>query len=138
MSYEVVETEEVPITDLSEIDSLPPDQKIRDIDTALGLGNLKAKIWYFEPGDEIQYHAHSEQEELFYVIEGEFSLKLGESDDAEIVEVGEGDFWAAKPKVGHGHHYIGDDEGILLALGAPGTTDPGTDPRKFEEEQEDE
>ncbi|MFB6283118.1 MAG: cupin domain-containing protein [Halobacteria archaeon] len=135
MSYEVVDTEDVPITDLSEIDSLPPDLKIRDIDAAVGLTNFNVKLWYFEPGDEIQYHAHSEQEELYYVIQGEFSLKLGDPDEAEIVKVGAGKFWAAKPEVGHGHRCIGDEEGIILALGAPNVPDPGKDPHSIEKEE---
>lgn len=132
MEYEVVETEDVPVTDLSEIEGIPPDLNIRDIDAFMGLENLKTKIWYFEPGEEIQYHAHSEQEEFYYVLEGKFSLKLGRSGETEIREVGPGTFWAAGPEIGHGHRYIGDDKGAILAIGAPPVTDPGLNPHELD------
>jgi len=128
MDYEVVHTDDVDRTDLSGIDEVPPDLDVRAIDEVLGLDGMKAKVWYFEPGDEIAYHAHSEQEELYYALSGEFSLKLGRSGETEIREVGPGAFWVAKPEVGHGHRYVGDDQGAVLALGAPAVHDPGLDP----------
>ncbi|MEF8775967.1 MAG: cupin domain-containing protein, partial [Haloarculaceae archaeon] len=128
MEYEVVDTDDVPTTDLSEVEEIPPDLEIRPVGAHLGLEELRATLWYFEPGEEIQYHAHSEQEEFFYVIEGEFSVKLGRSGEEEYVAVEAGAFWAAGPEVGHGHRYVGDDTGVILAIGAPPVEDPGIDP----------
>ncbi|MDY6779697.1 MAG: cupin domain-containing protein [Halobacteria archaeon] len=133
MEYDVAETEDVPLTDLSEIESLPPDNDVRAVDDFLGLDEMRAKLWYFEPGEQIDYHAHSEQEEFFYVVKGEFSLKLGRSGEEEIVEVGPGAFWAAGPEVGHGHRYVGDDEGVVLAIGAPAVEDPGLNPHDLDD-----
>ena len=133
MEYELVDLEDAPVTDLSEIESLPPDLDVRPVGDLLGLERMRATVWYFEPGEEIQYHAHSEQEELYYVIEGEFSLKLGRSGEAEYVEVGEGALWAAGPEIGHGHRYVGDDRGIVLSVGAPAVEDPGLDPHQLDE-----
>ncbi|MEF8814857.1 MAG: cupin domain-containing protein [Halovenus sp.] len=138
MEYGVTDTEEVPITDLSQTDEIPPDLEIREVDRALGCGELAAKLWYFEEGEEIGYHAHAEQEELFYVIDGTFSLKLGRSDEAEYVEVDEGAFWAAAPMIGHGHRCVSEDGGTVLALGAPNTEDPGLDPHELADEEIDE
>jgi len=132
MEYEIVKTEDVPTTDLSEIDEVPPDLNIRDVGNALGTRETVMKIWYFEPGEEIQYHAHSEQEEIYYAIEGEFSLKLGKSGEEKYTEVDEGTFWIARPEVGHGHRYIGDDRGVVLAIGAPPVNDPGLDPHSLD------
>jgi uncharacterized cupin superfamily protein len=134
MEYEVVDTEDVPVTDLSEVEEIPPDLDIRPLGQHLGLENMRAALWYFEPGEEIQYHAHSEQEEFYYVLEGEFSLKLGRSGEAEYVTVEEGAVWAAGPEIGHGHRYVGDDRGVILAIGAPNTEDPGLDPHSLDEE----
>lgn len=131
MEYEVLDLENVPLTDLAGDDDVPPDLEIRAIDAALGLSNLRAKAWYFEPGDEIGYHAHSTQEELYYVLEGEFSVKIGRSGETEIVEVGPGALYAAGPEVGHGHRYLGDDRGVILAFGAPAVDDPGLDPHSL-------
>lgn len=130
--YEVVDTDDVPLQDLSESTEMPPDLNIRAIDAALGTEQIGVKLWYFEPGEEIGYHAHSEQEELFYVLEGEFSLKLGESGEEEYVEAGPGTFWVAGPEMGHGHRCVGDEQGIVLAVGAPYVDDPGLDPHSLD------
>ena len=132
MGYEVVDLEDVPIEDLSEIDAVPPDLDIRPVGRALGLEEMRATVWYFDPGEEIQYHAHSEQEEVFFVLEGEFSLKLGRSGEEEYVEAGPGTFWVAKPEIGHGHRNVGEEIGVVLALGAPPVEDPGLDPHSLE------
>jgi uncharacterized cupin superfamily protein len=130
--YEVVDTDDVPLQDLSESEEMPPDLNIRAIDAALGTEQIGVKLWYFEPGEEIGYHAHSEQEELFYVLEGEFSLKLGESGEEEYVEAGPGTFWVAGPEMGHGHRCVGDEQGVVLAIGAPYVDDPGLDPHSLD------
>ena len=130
--YEVVDTDDVPLQDLSESTEMPPDLNIRAIDAALGTEQIGVKLWYFEPGEEIGYHAHNEQEELFYVLEGEFSLKLGESGEEEYVEAGPGTFWVAGPEMGHGHRCVGDEQGVVLAIGAPYVDDPGLDPHSLD------
>ena len=129
--YEVVHLDDVPVTDLSEVEGVPPDLDIRSVGEALGAEEMRLTVWYFDPGEEIQYHAHSEQEELYYVLEGEFSLKLGESGEEEYVEAGPGTFWIAKPEVGHGHRNVGDERGAVLAFGAPPVDDPGLDPHSL-------
>lgn len=131
MHYKVVHEDDVPVTDLSEIEEVPPDLNIRAVDSALGAEEIRCKLWYFEPGEEIQYHAHLQQEELYYVLQGDFSLKLGPSGDTEIVEAGPGTFWVAGPETGHGHRYVGEDEGVILAVGAPNVEDPGQDPHSL-------
>lgn len=115
-----VHTDDVPLVDLSEHDAVEPDVGIRPVDEMLVLDSMGAKLWYFEPGDEVGYHAHPEEEELYYVIEGEFSLKLGDPDDPTYETVGPGTFYAAGPREPHGHRCVGDGPGVVLALGAPG------------------
>jgi len=132
MGYEVVHIDDVPLTDLSDVEEIPPDLDIRGIGDALDLENMRAAVWYFDPGEEIQYHAHMEQEELYYVLEGEFSLKLGRSGEEEYVEAGPGTFWVARPEVGHGHRNVGDERGAVLAIGAPPVEDPGRDPHALD------
>jgi quercetin dioxygenase-like cupin family protein len=129
--YEVLHLDDVPITDLSEVDEVPPDLDVKRVGDALGTEEMRVTVWYFDPGEEIQYHAHSEQEELYYVLEGEFSLKLGRSGEEEYVEAGPGTFWVAKPEVGHGHRNVGDERGVVLAFGAPPVEDPGLDPHSL-------
>jgi quercetin dioxygenase-like cupin family protein len=133
MDHTVVDLSEVPVTDLSEIEEIPPDLDIRSVSEALGLSEMRAAVWYFEPGEEITYHAHSEQEELYFVLEGEFSVKLGRSGEEEYLEATEGSMWVGKPMVGHGHRNVGDERGVVLAVGAPAVEDPGLDPHSLEE-----
>lgn len=130
--YELVDTEDVPITDLSEHEDIPTDLNVRSVGDALGTEEADLSIWYFEPGEEIGYHAHSEQEEIYYIAEGEFSIKLGQPDDAEIIEVAPGAFYAVQPDIGHGHRYLGDDQGVVLAIGAPAVHDPGKVPENLD------
>lgn len=138
MEYEVFEPGEIPRRDLASDDRMPPDLDIRAIDQAMGLESVRVKLWYFEPGDEIGYHAHAEQEELFYILKGEFSLKLGRSGDTEIRTVGPGSIYGAGPGIGHGHRYLGDDEGVMLAIGAPPVDDPGLNPHELPADERDE
>lgn len=132
MDYEIVHTDDVRVTDLSEIEEIPPDLDVRSLGDALGTEETNVNLWYFDPGEEIQYHAHGEQEELYYVLQGEFSVKVGRSGEEETREVGPGTFYTASPEVGHGHRYLGDDQGIVLAIGAPGVDDPGLDPHDLD------
>jgi quercetin dioxygenase-like cupin family protein len=134
MEYSVVETDDVDVTDLSQVEEIPPDLDMQSIDSALGLEEMLCKIWHFEEGEEIGYHAHGEQEELFYVLDGRFSLKLGRSGEEEFREVGPGTFWAAGPMIGHGHRCV-SESGKVLALGAPNVSDPGRDPHGITDEE---
>jgi quercetin dioxygenase-like cupin family protein len=132
--HTVVDLDDVPVTDLSEIESIPPDLDIRSVSEALGLSQMRVTVWYFEPGEEIQYHAHAEQEEFYFVLEGEFSVKLGKSGEAEYFEATPGSMWVGEPMVGHGHRNVGDKRGVVLAVGAPTVEDPGLDPHSLDEE----
>lgn len=131
MEYAVVHLEDAPLVDLAANDSFPPDQFVRAVDEELGIEHVHMKVWYFEPGEEIQYHAHAEQEEFFYIIEGEFSIKVGRSGEEEYIEAGPGTFYSAGPGIGHGHRYVGDDRGAVLSVGVPPTRDPGLDPHQL-------
>lgn len=144
MRYEVVNKDDTETTTIEEyysrnldtVDNPSQKEEFRNlsmipVDDALGVEKLQIKLWYFEPGDEIIYHAHTEQEELYYVLEGEFSLKLGDPENPEFEKIGPGTFYVAGPKTGHGHRYIGDTTGVIMAIGAPVGFDPGRDPSDF-------
>ncbi|MEF8812944.1 MAG: cupin domain-containing protein [Halovenus sp.] len=125
----IADTDDVPLVDLSDRDDVKPTVGIRPVDEVLDLEEMGAKLWYFEPGEEVGYHAHPDEEELYYVIEGEFSVKMGPADDPTYETVGPGTFFAAGPYEPHGHRCVGDDQGIVLALGAPGdSSDDVLDP----------
>ena len=128
MDYGIVHTDDVRVTDLSEIEEIPPNLDVRSLDDALGTDEMNVNLWYFDPGEEIGYHAHGEQEELYYVLTGEFEVTVGRAGEEETETVGPGTFYAAGPEIGHSHRYVGDEQGIILAIGAPAVEDPGFDP----------
>lgn len=135
MGYEVANIEEI---DRQSVASEAPDSldlrmEYLDATEALDLDEMRVRIWYFEPGEQIPYHAQSVQEEFYYVLQGTFSLMLGEAGDEEQVEVGPGTTYAASPLVGHGHRCIGNEEGIVLAVGAPAADDEGLNPYDIQE-----
>lgn len=151
MGYAVVKQDEVPAELMSEYYSdyvernerkkeryLEADEKrpsvdvrVRPIGEVLNSEQMNVQLWTFQEGDEIEYHAHSTQEEVYYILEGRFSLKLGPTGDTEIVEVGSGTFYVAGAKTGHGHRCI-EAPGTVLAIGAPPADDPGLDPHKLD------
>jgi oxalate decarboxylase/phosphoglucose isomerase-like protein (cupin superfamily) len=94
---------------------MPPDLDIHALDKTLRIENASPKLRYFEEGEKIQFHAHSEQEEIYYVLAGEFSLKLGRSGEAEFLETSTGTVRAAPPMIDHGHRCVGEDGGTVLA-----------------------
>jgi quercetin dioxygenase-like cupin family protein len=125
--YEVVDTEDVPRMDMGELLDGLLETDARRITAALGAGESVISVWYFEPGESMPHHAHNEQEEVFYVLEGEFEVVLGPAEDVERKTIGPGSFYAAGPGVYHGHRYLGEDEGQLLAIGAPNVNDINPD-----------
>ena len=135
MEYEVRHTEDISCEDMSKQPNMPIDLTVQRVGEELGLEQLRTSIIHFEAGEEIGYHAHSNQEELYYVVDGRFSLKLGQTGDTEIIEVGPETFFAAGPRIGHGHRCISSDGGVVLAIGAPSVPDPGLDPHELADDE---
>lgn len=127
MDHAVVPTEDVPRVDMSETTDGIIDPDVRRVQAELGTENLVTNLWYFEEGEEMVHHVHDEQEEVYYVLEGEFELKLGEAGEAASHVVDEGTFFAAGAGVGHGHRCTSADGGVLLAVGSPNVTDINPD-----------
>ena len=113
-------TDDIPEVNLGDREDVQPTLRMRPVDELLGLEQMAAKLWYFDPGDEITFHAHPEEEELYYVVQGEFSLKLGDPEEPTYATAGAGTFFAAGPYEPHGHRCVGDEPGVILAIGAPG------------------
>lgn len=131
MDYEYVDVEDVDLIEMEALDQFPKGHK--QLTAALGLEESHLNVWYYEPGDKTEYHAHLDQEEVFYILEGEFELTLGDPDDMETVTAGPGTVYAAGPETGHGHRYVGDDQGVVLAVGAPPVDDTFRDPESLED-----
>ena len=88
------------------------DIKVSTLDTDGGLS--VAEITAFDKGGPAR-HLHHEQEEWFYVVEGEYVIEVGE----ERYELGPGDSVLGPRKVAHVWAHVGEGTGRLIAALQP-------------------
>lgn len=103
---------------LSELDSrMGPADVTYALTDALGAANVALNYYELAPGDSFAYgfHAHADQEELFYVQSGTVTFRL--ADEARAVSAGE------LVRFAPGEYQRGVNEGdervVALAMGAP-------------------
>lgn len=82
-----------------------------------GLENMRARLWYFEPGDKVSYHYHNEQEELFHVVSGTGTVVVGP--DKEEIQIPEGGFFRPETTTPRHLRNDTDEEVVWLIVGAP-------------------
>jgi quercetin 2,3-dioxygenase len=88
------------------------DFKVSTLDTDGGL--CVAEISSFHKGGPAR-HLHHEQDEWFYVVEGEYVIEVGE----ERYELGPGDSVLAPRKVAHVWAHVGEGTGRLITALQP-------------------
>lgn len=84
--------------------------------STLGCTKMHPRVWFLSPGDSITYHRHTEQEELYYSIDGPGRLRI----ENEIIDVPERTAVRVPPETNR--QLINDtdaDDHIWLAIGAP-------------------
>jgi uncharacterized cupin superfamily protein len=98
----------------------PADVK-RPLGQALGTQHMGLRYYELDPGESTAfgYHAHEDQEEVFYVLAGRLAF---ETEDGEV-SVGAGEAVRFAPGEFQRSHNPGDGRTRLLAVGAP--ADPG-------------
>jgi len=94
------------------------------VSEAAGLENLGLRTYDVEPGEDVPLsglHYHDEQEEVFYVIEGELAVETPERTYA----IPEGQFFVAEPGSAHRAHNPAEaDEAVrIVGIGAPPISD---------------
>ena len=107
---------------IDELDSwMSPAAAKRPVGKALGANNVALNYYELAPGDSFAfgYHAHENQEEVFYIVEGAATFETEEGDvdvsAGEIIRFAAGEFQRGVND--------GDDPVRALAIGAP--TDTG-------------
>jgi mannose-6-phosphate isomerase-like protein (cupin superfamily) len=88
------------------------DIKVSTLDTDGGLS--VAEITTLEKGGPVR-HLHHEQDEWWYVVEGEYVIEVGQ----ERYELGPGDSLLAPRKVAHVWAHVGEGTGRLIAALQP-------------------
>ena len=71
----------------------------------------------FAAGRELEAHVHADEDDSFYILEGEISFELGE--DGEQVVAGPGTFVLVPPGVRHGFANRRDTPARILNVHAP-------------------
>jgi uncharacterized cupin superfamily protein len=103
---------------IEDIDSwMGPATGKRSLTKALGTEDVALNHYVLEPGESFAfgYHAHDDQEEVFYVLEGEATFETEEGD----VSVGAGEavrFDSGEFQQGWNR---GEEQVVALAIGAP-------------------
>lgn len=121
---------------LSDLDSrMGPAAVVRPLTDALGATDVALNYYELDPGDSLSYgfHAHGNQEEVFYVQDGSVTFRTTDGDvtvDAgELVRFGPGEYQRGTNEVSEprsdgsaderSESAGGDDRAVVLALGAP-------------------
>jgi uncharacterized cupin superfamily protein len=105
----------------TDVDSwVSPAAAKRPLGRALGTGEVALNHYELEPGDAFGfgYHRHPDQEEVFYVLEGEATFETEDGD----VTVGAGEAVRFAPGEWQLGHNGTDERVVALALGAPADT----------------
>ncbi len=116
MGYAVIDPDDVDPT---------PDRPCvrRAIGERAGLENLAVNRYEADPGEQLPlaYHYHDDQEELFYVLDGELHVETPDG----VHEVPAGQCFVADPDSPHRAHNPADAEETVevLAVGAPAVED---------------
>lgn len=92
-----------------------------DLVSELGCTEMRPKVWYLSPGDAMSYHRQTEQEELYYLLDGPGRMKI----EDELIDVPEGAAVRIPPETNR--QVLNDTEGehVWLIIGAPPTADDG-------------
>lgn len=88
----------------------------RDLAGALGAEGLTLRVWRYQPGNEMAYHRHREQEEVYQLISG------GPQEvyvDGEVVTVQDGEWLRFHRDVPRRIQNHTDREAVWLTIGAP-------------------
>lgn len=123
MEYNIASVDDVPAVNLGDLGDVKMEPDVRRVQAELETEEMVANVWEFEEGDAMFHHRHNEQEELYYVIDGEFSLKVGDAGETEEHTVSKGELFAVGPEEGRGYKCVSEDGGAVLCIGAPNVTD---------------
>jgi len=91
----------------------------RDVADATGCEEMTCRVWVFHPGDQMAYHRHHSQEELYNLIAGGPQEMLIEGD---VVVIEDGDWVRVGKNTTRRIQNNSDRERHWLIVGAP----PGT------------
>lgn len=88
----------------------------RDLAGALGAEGLTLRVWRYQPGNEMAYHRHREQEEVYRLLAGGPQEVMVEG---EVLTVQDGEWLRFHPDTPRRIQNHSDREAVWLTIGAP-------------------
>lgn len=82
------------------------------VESSQSEGDYGAVLWTVRAGEEPPLHAHSREDELVYVVQGQLVARVGDA----RVEVGQGAYAALPRGVPHTIEVVGDQATLLLSF----------------------
>ncbi|MFC7233502.1 cupin domain-containing protein [Saliphagus sp. GCM10025308] len=96
-----------------------------DVAGELGCEKMRPRLWYVGPGDEMSHHRQTEQEEVYFVVQGPGRISIDGTDR----DVPEGTLLRIPPETPRQIFNDTADEHVWYVVGAPPsktTVDPRT------------
>lgn len=117
MGYHVVDPDDI------EPEPNRPSE-MRYISEAAGMENIGLRVYDVAPGEDIPssgLHYHDEQEEVFYVVDGELSVETPDG----AYHIGDGQFFIVEPESPHRAYNDpdADTNAKVVGIGAPSVSD---------------
>ena len=84
---------------------------------------MRPSVWEFEAGETNNRHRHDEQEELYYVTDGEFVMTVEREGERETFDLEPGDFVVVPPETWRQLEAL--TAGTVFVVGAPNVKDDG-------------
>ena len=88
----------------------------RDLAGALGAVGMTLRVWRYQPGNEMAYHRHHEQEEIYQLLSGGPQEVFVEG---EVVTVQDGEWLRFDKGTARRIQNTTDRESVWLTIGAP-------------------
>ena len=99
---------------ISSLDAIGDGYGFRKIRRELGVTAFGINALVLPPGYEAGIHYHQEQEETYFVHQGEVEIRFG---DGSAHRLGPGGIARVDPSTHRGLHNVGDTDAILVVVG---------------------
>lgn len=105
------------------VDMPDTDAQVVPVGYELRPEKMRPAVWQLPEGESTPYHRQREQEELYLVLEGRFSVRYGEGEHEETVELGPRGVLVVEPETPR--QLTALEDGELFVVGAPNRKDDG-------------
>ncbi|WP_135854323.1 cupin domain-containing protein [Halorussus salinus] len=105
-----------------DVEDIEPDLKA--VGYQLRPDEMRPSVWEFEEGETNNWHRHEAQEELYYVLSGEFVVTVeSEDEERETFELGADEVVVIPAATWRQFEAL--EDGRMLVVGAPSVKDDG-------------